>query len=1719
MTGKLKYSLLNKPGNEDIIQPAYRAMRFDPFVWKEWIDCTDDELSQIANLIPGGNITPGSFALTRINVNLVSSGYPINRVDVETLEECMDEYQLFLQHDASPINLLQAGKIAIVVIEKRRISENWVDIFTEISKGFTSLDRSIFVDKWRSIFGIVGNLVDSPEDFFPSITHTQNSELINDLFISTLMMLAASDQEKINLTLRSLEDLHIQKQVAVLGGLVELEEERLTGAVSKYLLENYEGIDIENHLKQIQQDNQIQVIEAIPYFQSMASLARISGNRVLESEILQAISDILNGMLSSVEVQKAASLTSEISDGDLDSVIEIANSQPENLIGEYLEKKARSNPNWKVSKVAKSLLDRNEISPIRKVISHILQKNPVNEEAISVGVKFFADTEKNDEFTQLLEGMVYCGNPSEEDIRTLIERKSKSGKFAEAFEASEVLFSKPGLTIKDRIQHSRLAAKSGHRGISRQIVDQILRDAPDNVDALCASGEFFYLEGKQKQAVDEFWKATELDGSDESPWIRISEIQTIEGNKEGAIDTLKKGLIALPGNPRIRSKLASILLEQGSTAEAINLLRVLRLENNELESNLLLIKALNQVNHEELDNLVIEVYEEHPDNPDVSFEYAELMLRYGNFKESAKIMKGVMSQDPDNRIWALTFADALVGLDPRFSKNAKQFDNLDYDEILSALQKDNDLEKENDPRRSILRAEILLQKGLVDEANRIFAYVNENYPDLPKNLWMRMRTWLSWTSAALGKLEIALTSIRDVIDADPDLLAPQQVLAEILALADETQEACDQALLVLEMAPDLVENLLWAGEFFTNLGKTEKAIEILSNGSNLKPEEIKFDMSLLQLYKQGGFEEEVEKTAHILKAKLTSDTDTSVLFAISSILDGDEDDAVIENLLLEAYNRENSPQSALNLAGYQIRKGKFESARGVLAKTSENYPESNLLACCLADILISMSFDEDACKILSDQPDSARMNLLDNTDFLPDRWKILEHSNHPVKELLSQLMYAKGDVKQSLALSKELLSSENDNLLAWVLGIESARALGDTQEIDEFLKYHFVNNGNSYFPYYIVEGLEENLELQKTDLCWDVYNSLDEKLKSSPVLKIVESNLLFLEGNTLEAEEIFSTLIHYLSDNGDQLICSIIRKRLLINLAALLSRWSEALTSSKSLAKQFLWNVSIVDQYLAILVQASEFDELAKRINLVQHTASSELESLDLFKELELIDQHLPKSTLRDKWMIRGKLAAKPNQQTIKEYALNKPTPDDAAILIRALNKMHQGSTAQQVAKKFPESYEVLLQRAINSFENNPQEASEAIQRAMSINSNQPTLLALSGYILRNLGKTDLAIHDLESALAIWPDELNWHKTASELWFELGNDGKATQHMEFVNSKTPGDIQNGVKLSKTYLAGNNFSDAIELLLSLTTKEPNDYEIWESLTDAYLAAGLTNEALDAAEKASQANPFSVKPFLIRAKINLENGLIEQAFDQVNQADLKVKDDAEVKVALAKVLLAQGEKAAALSELEKATQCKNLTPQMILDEVKLIKEINGTASARNLIEYFANKMPENTELLSLLAFSQLENGDTHGAEVTAHRVLKLKPDSIDMLTFLGKRHLEKGQLDQAIHSFSQVIQLDLANSEAYYALSSVYEKQRETSKAIDMLRQLIEIKPKETIAYISLAGLYKEMKNYKMAEEMLKKAVELEPKNINVKRQLGALLALNLVHQSQEVSSQL
>ena len=216
MTGSSKFSLLIQPGLEDPLQPGYRSMRFDPLVWMAWEKLTEEESAKISGTFPGGVVDPGNFALYLVNPELISLGYPNTKLQAPFLEDCMNEFQLYLQHSQPPIDLLQAAKLMVVLAEKRKISPNWETVIAELSSRFHEGESELFLDKWKTTFGILVNLIDDKEDFVSSFSNEQLGQKSERMLIPVMMMLCQPETERVELGARALSSLKPEHQIELL---------------------------------------------------------------------------------------------------------------------------------------------------------------------------------------------------------------------------------------------------------------------------------------------------------------------------------------------------------------------------------------------------------------------------------------------------------------------------------------------------------------------------------------------------------------------------------------------------------------------------------------------------------------------------------------------------------------------------------------------------------------------------------------------------------------------------------------------------------------------------------------------------------------------------------------------------------------------------------------------------------------------------------------------------------------------------------------------------------------------------------------------------------------------------------------------------------------------------------------------------------------------------------------------------------------------------------------------------------------------------------------------------------------------------------------------------------------------------------------------------------------------------------------------------------------
>ena len=1774
MTGSSKFSLLIQPGLEDSLQPGYRSMRFDPMVWKEWEQLADSESIRVRELIPGEVVNPGKFALFRLNPELISQDYPNSKPQAHFLEDCMNEFQLFLQNSQPPSDLLQSAKLMVVLSEKRKISPNWTAVISELSSRFHDGESELFIAKWKTTFGLLVNLVNDREDFVSSFSNGQSGRNCERILLPVIMMLCQPDAVRVDLGVKSLSLLKPDQQVELLRDFILIGENGFSSKLASQLIEDYKGIDTSPEIAEAHWNMPDGNLAKSRVYQIIANIAEIAGDVAFANRLLTKADEILKAALTGVQLQKLStnkeitidelftvnlieenesSINKELSFSDhihgqaffqgsdnsaglvkqskemrvagngevaLNSLTQEYQKSPGKFISSLKETKPIFNVTWEPVQAARDMAEIGAITPAEELLVNLLHQNPINQRAVSSAIHLYKTKSDWNSVIPLLEGRVHFGQPINEDLRDLVISYTNVGEDHKSFEISEMLVSSPESTINEKNNHALLALRIGKTGIARKTIDEVLAIDPENPSALCTSGKTFIQEGDLENAKSVLKRAIDRETELADPWIALSEIYIDQSDSQAALSVLQGGLVALPKNRDLKLRLARALFDNGSTAEALPLLNEIRIEFPDVESSLLLLKSMKNLHLEELDGLVVELFQESPDNPEISYEFAAQCLRNGDYRNSSRILKGLLVNTTVVSDWVFTYADAAVGLDPKWARKSTRVTEIELNQVLRELN--NHLaDSPDNSKGQLLQAEILLQKGLIEEAHGILSRLLENNSGDDKTWMERIQTWFAWTAATLGKFDVALASIRDVVNAEPQWIGAQQVMAEIIAMTDDIQAAVEQVERILDLAPEIADNQLWVGDFFSRLGEDEKAEKVLLEGAQLDPEDVRFDLALTTLYNRLGKDDLARPILEGVKQRILKVTDERVFAEAAEILEENGESGSVEDVLNQRLTENKNVQNTFDLAGYYYQHGRFENSLTVLESIAATREQMFLVNCLKADTLVRLAGYNQALELIESLENYSDENVtLNPTGFIPLEWIQIGNSKTPVLELMLRINFEIGEVDQALQTAIEARSVDSGSGLISLIGLESSLALGSQDWSENVINLEKIDQYDPWYELLAAQQIGHCLDLDHIDNAWEKFNNLDKRTRSSSLIKAIETTLLLLEGNTGEAEDLFDEILE--SDvlkNSRPLFEQAGIYRLMIKTAIRLSRWNEALAWAHEVGKRIPWHQTINNLYLTTLVRSLENSEIFKNIDILVHSPEESISHLDVNEEFEWLKQNTNPDDLQERWLMRGSLAYQPAQENIKNFALLKPAPDDAAAIIAALRKVGQLSTALQLGKKYPGEPAVLIQVALCQSEKDLDASITTLDSVIRINNTNPVALRLRAEYHKKAGHSDLAVNDLESALQLWQNELKWHMTAADLWTKLGNDLKAVQHWQFANENSPDDFDAGLNLGKGFIAIGENKKAVSLLQKLTKNNPNQPDLWETLTDAYLADGKTSDALETAGRANELNPFSVKPYLLRAKANLDEGNIEGALDQVEKADHQVKNNPEVKIFMAKLLFIKGDKAAALAALEDATRCKDLSPKTILEEIKLIREINGSASAKNLIEYFSQQMPENVELLSMLAESQLENGEIRAAELTAHRALKIAPDSLNLLIFIGKEQVKKGQLDQAIHSFSQVIKLHSDYLDAYFLLGEVYEKQREYTKAIDILKQVVDQKPGDSQAYVILAGLYKNAKNYRLAEEMLKRAVDLDPKNVSIKRQLGALLALNLVHQSQEVSSQL
>ncbi len=550
-----------------------------------------------------------------------------------------------------------------------------------------------------------------------------------------------------------------------------------------------------------------------------------------------------------------------------------------------------------------------------------------------------------------------------------------------------------------------------------------------------------------------------------------------------------------------------------------------------------------------------------------------------------------------------------------------------------------------------------------------------------------------------------------------------------------------------------------------------------------------------------------------------------------------------------------------------------------------------------------------------------------------------------------------------------------------------------------------------------------------------------------------------------------------------------------------------------------------------LLVIRAETYEISSSLAINKHSPGPEAasdESYHLFKKTILAAQDGMTTSEFDprieRWLARGESIFTQNKTSLVTLTKNAKEPSEIAAVIRAYHRHGDLSNVVEYSREYPHHPQVQLELALALRDSSPDSAVLAAQIAADREPQNPLYLATLALAAKSAEQNDTALEAIEQALALWPDESKWHMIAAKLLLadKSNQDASAAaiQHMQEASQLEPDNPAIFTDLGRVLRNIGEMERSLQALESAVELAPENSDTLYLLAGTYYEKGDLNQALKRVDEALALNNSAIGPHQLRAKIALDQENPYEALSRIQVARELVPSDAKSLRLEAKALSALNRPSEALNSLDNALSAADNPLPLLLERIHLIRKVKGNEAALKELNQLNSGYPDDPEVFALMAHAMVESNQVDEAIFAAKQAIRKGNDRLELKELSELHHLlgrllrRNGQRDQAIHYLSEAIHLNPISLEPYLELGRTYLERRDYSEALEIFEKSINISPNDHRSYYQAGLALKENKEYIQSEEMLRKAAELAPNDLRIHRLLGAVVALNIVHNNRE-----
>jgi tetratricopeptide (TPR) repeat protein len=1703
------------------------ALRNEPTLWAELQESGFGAQALEASADHRSRWSPGFLGLLRLNQAEQFVGLradPMQAVAEKLRYQAASAYEQ-LATDGVPANrnvptLEQAALLALALRERRRLLNSWEQLSDDLSIAPPQF--------WKLPIALLFGLLPNPQELLAALMASTQSDEMHELGIHALVstplpldeqstylleIISTYERPQFLIVLRKLAHVHmpLAQQAALLG----LENINAKEDNTKHPIGG--GVGTRHNLSQIERlllQAEIRQISGRPGEATPLLHAAWGASQQFQQELADKLaesaaqngdasalpeSEALSKSIRNREHNHPATLISAarvaLKSGDSEEAERMADA----ALKTAQKSGAQENPTL-MRQLGELFLDLQQPAQAKQAATLATDAAPNDAENAAFLSKVLSSNGEKGEALQAAH-LAAALSPERIDLRRqLAKALQAAGQGAESFaEWKAVLAQEESPAIEDLFALAEAALASDEIQACIEACQRVLAAQATHGAAHALLGKALLAQGDDSSAMEHLRRATELAPAQSEAWLALAQQQRAQGNILAARDTLLNAQQFSKPSAELQALLADIYLaldEKNAALAAFS--RAAELAADRADSAVAPHVALqlgklqrelgylNQARH-----TLERAHQTFPADAALAHQYAKVLLVSGEAKSALAALTITLQADPKN-------SDAL--LDAARAQLAPGGEASKAEDHLRAVLAGKDVPAE---ARALL-AEALAAQGKHAEAGKQFeaALVSELAQDAT---WSkRLTLGKALAQAASGKPDAAIATLEEMDKGNPGDLDVLRALCNAYGEAGRTEEAFQIASKVYLNAPKNEETILWFAEQAESLGKGEEARKALNKGIKESAGSPKQVQRLAELHWQDGAH---EKAVDALSILLNSGNREALAKAGRFLLEHGAAATSVSYFTraVEASEKVASEKAAPDLLdaltdAYE-QSQQYIEALGIVEKSIAAEPKQPGLLSKKASLLQKAG-----------RPQAALEALGQALELLPEDVNLLANK--------ARLLRSSQDWAGALDAAEKAFRTNVANAEALQLAAELALANLQPERARAFFAEAKLNGETS-----------TELACLQTELALDANEELQAAKSLAPALESAEitARVLALQAQLAARRDDVSQAEQYLNDALSAMGANFEQHKNAHNLqntaraAQKLNKWDTAVKLLQVVAKHNPGQPLAQFNLGKAIVQRAEWQQLCEA-SAATHAAPG---NVAVSKETHTAAKAAFAAALSaapgarnqiEGWQARAELrfSAKTDSTNLpKGYPSNA---GEAAALIYAARRSGEIKAAEESVKAFSKAAEVLAERALASAELEPHNALKLMLGAIEQKPRLAAYHSLAAAFAEKTSQTDLAVAQIKQAVGLAPEEAAWQAVAGKLHQQTGALGEAIHYLNHAVALQPESAKYVFELGSAQLTARAVSDAVQSFEKAVKLQPKSAEYALALAKAYKETGDLKQAKEKAAYAQKLAPNTNAAVLLQAEIALEDKEAANAKGLAEQAIRLAPKDAVALRMYAESLHALGQTADAIAVLERAeAQAEDAVPYQIRRA-----QLQGDKGLEELVQ-LSQKHMDRPDVYFALSEMLAAHGETQDAIQAAQRAAKKAADTLPryeqarLHLHLGQLLKHSGQLDQSLHHLDEAAKLAPHLIDSQIERGRVFLARRQYTEAMDAFQKASEIAPHNAQPHIESALALKEAKDYYAAEKQLRLAAKLAPKDRTIQRQLAAVIALNLIHQPQEVSA--